>query len=326
MSNVFCGLLTAAAVALAIAAPALAQATYPAQQVRVIVPYAAGGPIDAAGRPAMDRLQRALGQPVIMDFRAGGASITGTQAVARADPDGYTLLFTAAQHTINPSVHARLPYDPLADFVAIAQVAAGPLMLVVHPGLKAANLKELIALAKASPKKLNYASAGVGSGFHMAMEMLKTQAGIDMVHVPYKGGAPATNDLVAGHVDAMIGSAVVAPLIREGQLRVLAVTTARRSPVLPDVPTMAEQGVPGYDTGTWFGVLAPARTPKAIVDRLASEIEKIVRAPDYVEHLRKFALEPGALTPAGFDAILRREVPQWLEVAKKAGITPAEAK
>lgn len=319
-------LAAAAAIALVVTLPAHAQqAAYPAQPVKVIVPFAAGGPVDAIGRPVMERLQRALGQPFVFDFRAGGATIVGTGAVARAEPDGYTLLFTAAQHTINPSVHEKLPYDTLTDFVAVSQVAAGPLMLVVHPGLKANNLQEFISLAKSSAKKLNYASAGVGSGFHLAAELLKLRAGIDIVHVPYKGGAPATNDLVAGHVDLMVGSSIVAPLVQDGRLRLLGVTSGKRSSLLPDAPTLAEQGLPGIDVLTWFGVFAPAKTPKAIVDRLSKEIDAAVRTPELMAHLRKFVVEPGATTPQAFDAIVRREVPQWIEVAKRAKIESAEA-
>jgi tripartite-type tricarboxylate transporter receptor subunit TctC len=315
------GLLAAAIAALmAAGSAAVAQGAYPNQPVKVIVPYAAGGPVDAIGRPVLDKLQRVMGQPFVLDFRAGGATIVGTGAVARADPDGHTLLFTAAQHTINPSIHAKLPYDTIEDFAAVSQVAAGPLMLVVHPGVKATNLKELIELAKASPRKLNYASAGVGSAFHLAAEKLKSAAGIDMVHVPYKGGAPAANDLVGGHVDLMIGSSVVAPLMREGRLRLLGVTSARRTQLLPDAPTLAEQGLPGFEVPTWFGIFAPAKTPKPIVDRLAHEIDAILKEPEIVAHLRKFVVEPGATTPAAFDAIVRREVPQWIKVAKDAKI------
>lgn len=310
----------------ATSAAAQAQAAYPTQTVRVIVPFAAGGPIDAVGRPVLDRLQRAMGQPFVMDFRAGGATIVGTGAVARADADGYTLLFTAAQHTINPSVHAKLPYDTITDFAAVSQVATGPLMLVVNPNVAAKNVKELIALAKSTPKKLNYASAGVGSGFHLAAEMLKVAAGIDIVHVPYKGGAPAANDLVAGHVDLMIGSSIVAPLVAENRLRLLGVTSLKRTDLLPGVPTVAEQGLPGFEAMTWFGILAPDKTPKPIVDRLAREIDAIVRTPDYIAHLRKFVLEPGATTPAAFDAIVKHEVPQWIKVAQDARIVPVAQK
>lgn len=316
----------AVALLLGLTGAAGAQANYPTQPVKVIVPYAAGGPVDAIGRPVLDKLQRVMGQPFVFDFRAGGATIVGTGAVARAEPDGYTLLFTATQHSINPSVHAKLPYDTVEDFAAVAQVATGPLMLVVYPGVKATNLQELIALAKSSPKRLNYASAGVGSGFHLAAERFKVMAGIDIVHVPYKGGAPAVNDLVGGHVDLMIGSSVVAPLMREDRLRLLGVTSLKRSPLLPDAPTLAEQGLAGYDAPTWFGIFAPAKTPKAIVDRLAREIAAIGREPEIVAHLRKFVVEPGVTTPEAFDAIVRREVPQWIKVAKDAGIAPVEAK
>ncbi len=315
-------LTLAAAIVLSATGAIHAQAPYPSQTVRVIVPFSAGGPVDVVGRPIMEKLQAALGQPFVLDFRPGGASIIGTDAVARAEPDGYTLLFTAAQHTINPGVHAKLPYDTLKDFAPVSQVTTGPLLLVVHPGVKAQNVQELIALAKSSPKKLNYASAGVGSGFHLAAERLKTMAGIDMVHVPYKGGAPATADLVAGHVDLMIGSSIVAPHIQANRLRLLGVTTEKRSPLLPDVASVAEQGLPGYEARTWFGVFAPAKTPKPIIDVLAREIQKAVRDPKFAEHLRRFMLLPEGNTPEQFAEVVRREVPEWIQVAKDAKIQP----
>lgn len=305
---------------LAISMPSYAQEAYPTKPVRVIVPFPPGGPIDAVGRPLMERLQSRLGQPFLFDFRPGGAAIIGTAAAARSEPDGYTILFTVAQHTINPSVHTNLPYDTLNDFVAVSQVAVGPFMLVVHPDVKAHNIQELIELAKASQTKLNYASAGIGSGFHLAAEQLKIATGIDMVHIPYKGGAPAVTDVVAGHVDLMIGSSIVAPHAQAKRLRMLGVTSVNRSSLLPDVPTLVEQGLQGFDVMTWFGIFAPVKTPKLIVERLANEIQKIVRTPEFAEHLKKFVLEPSGNNPEQFGEIVRREVPHWIKIAREAKI------
>ena len=311
----------AAAVVLALAAaPVWAQAPYPSRPVRVIVPFPAGGPVDVIGRPIMERLRSALGQPFIMDFRPGAGSIIGSDFVARAEPDGYTLLFTASQHSINPSIHTKLPYDTIKDFAPVSQATTGPLILVVHPSVQARSVGELIALAKASPRKLNYASASIGSGFHMAAEIMKSMAGIDIVHIPYKGGAPATADLVAGQVDLMFSSSVVMPHVRADRLRLLAVTTAQRSPLVPDVPTIAELGLPGFDVDTWYGVLAPAGTPRPIVEMLAREIDKAVRDPKLVESMRDLLTEPKGGTPEEFDAAIRREVSKWTKVAGEANV------
>lgn len=312
--------LAAAGLLALLAVPAWAQAPYPSKPVRVIVPFPAGGPVDVVGRPIMERLRIALGQPFIMDFRPGAGSIIGSDAVARAEPDGYTLLFTASQHSINPSIHTKMPYDTLKDFAPVSRVVSGPLLLVVHPSVQAKNVAELIALAKASPKKLNYASAGIGSGFHMSAEIMKSTAGVDMVHIPYKGGGPATTDLLAGQVDLMFGSSVVMPHVRDNRLRLLAVTTAARSPFIPDVPTVAESGLPGFDVDTWYGVFAPAGTPRPIIDLLAREIDKAVRDPKLADSLRNLLVVPEGGTPEQFDAVIRREVVKWSKVAKEANV------
>jgi tripartite-type tricarboxylate transporter receptor subunit TctC len=297
-----------------------AQPAYPSKPVRVIVPFPAGGPVDVIGRPVVEKLREALGQPFVMDFRPGAGSIIGSEIVARAEPDGHTLLFTASQHSVNPSVYTKLPYDTLKDFTPVSQVAVGPLILVVHPGVEANNVRELIELAKATPRKLNYASASAGSAFHMAAEIMKSMAGIDMVHIPYKGGAPATMDLVAGQVDLMFGSSFAMPHVRAGKLRLLAVTSARRSAIMPEVPTVAESGLPGFDVDTWYGVLAPAGTPRPVVELLAREIDKAVRDPKIVQGLRELILEPKGGTPETFAEAIAREVPRWIKVAKEAGV------
>lgn len=304
-----------------VAVAASAQAPYPsAKPVRVVVPFPAGGPVDVIGRPVIEKLREALGQTFLMDFRPGAGSIIGSEMVARAEPDGYTLLFTASQHSVNPSVYTKLPYDTLKDFAPVSQLAVGPLVLVVHPNLPANNIRELIALAKSTPKKLNYASASAGSAFHMAAELMKSMAGVDMIHIPYKGGAPATTDLVAGQVDLMFGSSFAMPYVRAGRLRLLAVTTAERSSIMPDVPTVAESGLPGFHVDTWYGVLAPARTPRAVVDLLAREIDKAVRDPKIVQGLRELLLEPKGGTSEQFSEAIAREVPRWIKAAKEAGV------
>ena len=313
--------LVAALLFAAAATQATAQVPYPsAKFVRVVVPFPAGGPVDVIGRPVLEKLRVALGQTFVMDFRPGAGSIIGSEIVARAEPDGYTLLFTASQHSVNPSVYAKLPYDTIKDFAPVSQVSVGPLILVVHPSVAAKNVRELIALAKSSPKKLNYASASPGSAFHMAAEIMKSMAGIDMVHIPYKGGAPATADLVAGQVDLMFGSSFAMPQVRADRLRLLAVTTAKRSPLMPEVPTVAESGLPGFEVDTWYGLFAPAATPRHIVELLSREIDKAIRDPKIVEDMHKLLVEPKGGTPEQFAAAISREIPLWIKVAKDANV------
>jgi tripartite-type tricarboxylate transporter receptor subunit TctC len=305
----------------AISLGALAQAQYPqAKPVRVVVPFPAGGPVDVIGRPVLEKLRAQLGQSFVMDFRPGAGSIIGSEIVARAEPDGYTLLFTASQHSVNPSVYTKLPYDTLKDFAPVSQVAVGPLILVTHPSLQAKTVQELIEAAKKSQKKLNYGSASAGSAFHMAAEIMKSMAGVDMVHIPYKGGAPATLGLVAGEVDLMFASSFAMPYVRSGKLNLLAVTTAQRSKLMPEVPTVAESGLPGFDVDTWYGILAPAGTPKPVVDLLAREIDRAIRDPKIVQDFANLLIEPKGGTPEEFAAAIQREVPRWIEVGKKADV------
>lgn len=299
---------------------AAAQSSYPDKPVRVIVPFPAGGPVDVIGRPVLEKLRAQLGQGFIMEFRPGAGSIIGSEAVARAQPDGYTLLFTASQHSVNPSVYTKLPYDTLKDFTPVSQVAVGPLILVTHPSVQAKTVRELIEVARKSPRKLNYGSASAGSAFHMAAEIMKSMAGVDMVHIPYKGGAPSTIGLVAGEVDLMFASSFAMPHVRSGKLNLLAVTTAERSRLMPDVPTVAESGLPGFEVDTWYGVLAPAGTPKPIVDLLAREIDKGIRDPKIAAHFANLMIEPKGGTPEQFSAAIHREVPRWIEVGRKAGV------
>lgn len=315
----FSKLMLAAALCTAMSV-ASAQGQYPNKPIRMIDPFPAGGPVDVTGRPVLEKLRAAIGQPVVIDFRPGGGSIIGSEMVARAEPDGYTLLLTASQHAINPSVYPKLPYDTARAFLPVAMIAKGPFILALHPSIPARDLRELIALAKSRPGKMNYGSASSGSGFHMAGEMFKLMAGLEITHIPYKGGAPVIADLVAGHVD-MAFSSVVAVLshIRSGKLKALAVTTTERSPLVPEFPTMAEAGLPGFDVDTWYGVFAPAGTPREIVDLLNREIEKILREPEIRELFAKVGVEPGGGTPEQFGARIARDLAKWAKVAKESG-------
>ena len=307
------------ALAAGFASLALAQ-QYPAKPVRVVNPFPAGGPVDVVGRPVLEKLRAELGEGFVMDYRPGAGTTIGSDLVAKAPPDGYTLLFTASQHAINPGVYKKLPYDTAKDFAPISPVAQGPFVLVVHPSVPAKDVRELIALAKAQPGKLNFASASSGSGFHMAGEMLKTLAGVDIVHVPYKGGAPAATAVLAGEVQMLFASpAAVLPNVKAGKLRLLAVTTAERSPLVPGVPSMAEAGVPGYDADTWYGLFAPAGTPREIVDMLSQRVDRIVKSAEIRELYAKAGLEPAGGTPEAFAARIARDMAKWSKVAQQTG-------
>ena len=310
-----------AALCAVVVSPVIAQTAYPVKPIRVINPFPPGGPVDVVGRPVFERLRESLGQPVIMDHRPGAGSIIGSAAVAKAAPDGYTLLATAGQHTINLSVYQKLPYDTARDFVSVSMIATGPYVLVVHPSVPAKSLRDLIALAKSMPGKLSYASASPGSGFHMAAERLNMMAGIRTLHVPYKGGAPAGVALLGGEVDMMFSSpAVVLPHIRTGRMRALAVSTPGRFAELPDVPTMAEQGMPEFDSTAWYGLFAPAGTPRDIVSLLAARIDAIVRMPDVREVFRQAGLESAGGTPEAFDERVRADIARWAKVARAANV------
>ena len=299
---------------------AWAQARFPTKPIRMINPFPPGGPVDVVGRPVLEKLRVALGQPVLMDYRPGGGTIIGSELMVRAEPDGHTLLFTAAQHAINPALYAKLPYDTAKDFIPVAIVATGPLLLAVSPSVPANNVRELIALARARPGRLNYGSAGNGSGFHMAGEMFKLMAGVDIVHVPYKGGAPVTADLVAGQIDMAFSSVVaVLPHIRAGRLRGLAVTTPARSLLVPDIPSIDEAGVPGFDADTWYGIFAPAGTPHETVNLLHREIERILNEAQIRELFARVGVEPGMATSEQFAARVARDMAKWAKVAKESG-------
>ncbi len=298
--------------------PALGQ-TYPSRPVRVINPFPAGGAVDVVARPLLERLRQELDQPFIMENRPGGGTVIGSEAVARANPDGYTLLVTASQHSINPAIYPKLPYDTVKDFSPIAPIAQGPLVLVVHPSVPAQDVKQLIAYAKSAPGKINFGSASNGSGFHLAGEMFKLMAGVDIVHVPYKGGAPVTTAVLAGEVQLVFSSpSTVLSHVQAGKLRLLGVTTLNRSNLIPDTPAMSET-LPGFDVVTWYGLLAPAGTPKEIVEKLATTIDKIVNGNEFRELMRKNGLEPAGGTPPQFGLRISSEIAKWTRVAKESG-------
>jgi tripartite-type tricarboxylate transporter receptor subunit TctC len=296
---------------------------YPTKPIRLIVPFAPGGGTDIIGRAIAPHLGQALGQQVIVDNRPGAGTIIGAELAARSPPDGYTI-FMGINGTmaINPSMYRKLPYDPVKDFTPIGLLGVGPNVLVVHPSLPARNVKELIAIAKAYPGKLLFASSGTGGAPHLAGELLKSTAKIDMVHIPYKGAGPATIDLVAGHVQVMFaGLGAAIPHIRSGKLRGLAVASASRSASIPELPTIADT-LPGFEASTWFALFAPANTPREIIARLNTEVNKVMARKDVQQQLLAQGYETGTSTPEQLAAKLKQDIPRWAGVIRSAGIQP----
>jgi len=307
--------------AILVSQAALAQA-WPNRPVRFLVPFAAGAGInDIMARLVGQHLGAGLGQPVVIENRAGAGGIAGTDAAAKAAPDGYTFLMTNVSLVTSAYLYPKLPYDPQKDFVPVTLVATSPLMLVVHPSVAAKSVQELIALAKANPGRLNFGSGGVGSTPHLSVELFKSAVGIDAVHVPYKGGAPALNDLVGGQLSFMIENVPgTMPFVKAGKLRALAITSAQRSPLEPALPTMAESGVPGYEVVGWQGLFAVAGTPSEIVARLQAEVARLLRLPEVRERLAALGAEPVGSTPAEFGAFVRAEHARWGRVIREKGI------
>ena len=306
---------------LSLAALATAQESYPSRPIRMVVPFPAGGAVDIMARDLGQRLGQALGQPVVVDNRGGANGAIGSEAVARASPDGYTLLMgSAGTHAINPGLHTRLSYDPVKEFIPVALVGNITNILVVNPAVPATSVAELIALAKAKPGALTYASSGNGSSQHLSTELLKSLTGTDMTHVQYKGAGPALVDVISGQVSLTITAmSATLPYVQSGQLRALAVTTAQRSPTLPDVPTVSEAGVRGYESNNWVGVFAPVGTPPAIVARLNAEITRVQSTPEMKARLMGQGAEFTAMTPEQFGAFHRAEVAKWGKVIKDSG-------
>lgn len=320
MAAIF-GLLSAA---LGAAQTAVAADTYPVRPIRMIVAYPPGGGTDQVGRVMADQLAQQLGQNVVVDNRGGATGNIGTELAARAVPDGYTLLMgNVAPNAVNVSMFRKLGFDPVKDFAPVSLVAVTPNILVAHPSVPVKTVKDLVTLAKAKPGVLNFPSAGVGSSSHLAGEMLKSMAGIDMVHVPYKGGGPALIATISGQVQIMFATMPAAmPHVKSGKVRPVAVTTAKRSLAMPDLLTIAESGVPGYEAATWYGLLAPARTPRPVIDRLHGETVKILAGPTR-QRLEAQGFEPDGGTPTAFAAYIKSEITKWAKVIKEAGI-PAE--
>jgi len=311
------------ALALVMTAGAASAQTYPTKPVRLVVPFLAGGSTDIVGRTVAQKLSEMWGQQAFVDNRPGGGTTIGTEMVAKAAPDGYTLLVTPAPFTINPSLLTKLPYDALTDFTPITLINTTPLVMVVNPGVPAKNVKELIALAKAKPGKLNFGSSGTGGSNHLAGELFDAMAGVKMVHIPYKGNAGALTDIVGGHLDVVyngITSAVA--LIRGGKLRALAVTSLQRSAALPDVPTLDESGLKGFEAVAWNGLSAPAKTPRDVIMKINADVIKIVNSPELKERLKADGSDPVGNSPEQYAAFLRNEIAKWAKVIKFAGVKP----
>jgi tripartite-type tricarboxylate transporter receptor subunit TctC len=309
------------ALAAALPAAVFAQGAYPNKPIRMIVPFPAGGTTDIVARAVGNELTKALGQPVIVENRAGAGGNIGTELVAKAAPDGYTLLTcTVGTHAINAALYSKLPFDPVKDFSPITNVAAVPNMLVLHPSVPAKSVKELIALLKAQPGKFSFASSGNGTSIHLSAELFRTMAGVQMLHVPYKGSAPALTDLAGGQVQMMFDNMPSAlPLVKGGKLHAIAVTTSKRSPAMPELPTIAEAGLPGYEASAWFGILAPAGTPRDIVMKLNAAIVKALATPELKERLASQGAEAIGDTPEQFAAHIQAELVKWAKVVKDSG-------
>jgi tripartite-type tricarboxylate transporter receptor subunit TctC len=304
----------------AIGAPAQG---YPSKTVRIIVPFAAGGPADIYARVIGEKLQGALGQAFVIENRPGGGAIVGTDAVAKSAPDGYTLLMMSNTHTVNESLFAEKPYVLLRDLAPVAPVNYSDLVMVVHPSVPASTVAEFIALAKARPGTLNYASSGPGTPYHMAGELFKAMAGVDVVHVPYKGSSGARTDVLGGQVQMMFDAiTTMAPQVRAGKLKALGTSGKVRSTVLPEVPTVSEAGVPGYDAVIWLGIMAPAGTPRPVIERLNAEITRAANAPETKEGWAKQGAVAMSMTPDEFGRFMREDIEKWARVVKISGAKP----
>ena len=298
-----------------------AEPGYPNRPIRMVVPFAPGGGSDIIGRLVSLKLAEALGQPVVVDNRPGASANIGAALVANALSDGHTLLLANANFTINPGLFRKMPFDPVKDFAPVSLLANALNVLAVHPGVPAKSVKELIAVAKAQPGKLNFASPGAGTSSHLGGELFKSMAGIDVTTIHYKGAAPAITDLLGGHVSYTITSTLsVLPHVNSGKLRALGVTSLKRSSAMPDLPTIAEAGLPGYEVTNWYGVLTTARTPAPIVDRLNRELVRIVAMPDVREKFLAQGAEPETMSPAAFERFIRAEIAKWGKVIRDAKI------
>ncbi len=307
---------------IAVAGPATAQQAYPTKSIRIIVAFPPGGAYDILARLFGQKLSESWGQPVIVDNRPGGNTIIATEALVKSPPDGYTVMLMSVTHAIIPSL-LPLPFDAVKDFAPVATVSSTRIILMLHPAVAANNLQEFIALAKSRPGQLNFAAVGSGGSGHLAGELLKIAAGISMQYIPYKGGAPAVTDLISGQVQlSFLGLINVVPHLKSGRLKAIATTGETRSSVLPQVPTFAEAGLPGFDVNTWQGILAPAGTPKEVIAKLSTEIAKILATPDVMEKLASQGAEPFFSTPEQFAALMKADMVKYARVIKTANIKP----
>ena len=309
-----------AALCCALTSTALVAQDYPAKPVRIIVPFATGGPADVYARAVAQRLTESLGQAFIVDNRPGGGAVVGTDAAAKAAADGYTLLMMSNAQTVNETLIPNKPYALLRDFAPIAPVNYSDLVLVAHPSVSANNVRELIAAAKAKPKAMTFASSGPGTPYHMAAELLKASAGIDLLHVPYKGSSGARTDIVAGHVNVMFDAiTTMAAQVKAGKVKALATSGKTRSTVMPDVPTLDESGVPGYESVIWLGIMAPINTPRAVVNKLNAEITKAVSRADVKADWAKQGATPMQMTPDAFAKYVKEDIEKWANIIKISG-------
>jgi tripartite-type tricarboxylate transporter receptor subunit TctC len=305
-------------------APGAAAQAWPAKPIRLMVPFPPGGSTDIVARIVAQKLSERLGQSIVIENRGGAGGTLGTAVVAKAAPDGYTLtVASTSTHVVAPVVYSKLEYDPVKDFAPVGLMAISPYLLVVNPAVPAKTTQELVALAKQQPGKLNYASAGIGSTTHLAMEMLKSASGTYMLHIPYNGNGPAGTAVIGGQVEILFGSLpALLPHAKSGRVRALAVGTPKRSPSLPDVPTVAESGYPGFDASLWLAIMAPAGTPQPVIERLNKEIVALVAAADTREAFDKAGTEPLTGTPADLAAMIRDGVPKYAKIIKAAGVKP----
>ena len=311
-----------AAIACLVFAAAAAAENYPSRPVRIVIPLSPGGTTDVPGRIVAQKLSDSLGQQFFVENRAGAGGTIGADFVAKSQPDGYTLLLTATPVVITPHVYKKLPYDALADFVPVSRIASGPYVLVVHPSLGVNSVQELIALAKKNPGKIDFATSGNGSAQHLVTALFAYMAGVQLNHVPYKGSGPAQQDLMSGIVKmSFVGTPIAIPQVKAGRLKALGVSTAKRSPEMPEVPTIAEAGVPGYEALVWIGMLAPKGTPHDIIAKLNGEIGRLVRAEDVRKLLAPTGMEPDPDTPEQFGAYVKSEYDKWGKVVRESGAT-----
>ena len=315
-------LFTAIAALALLLPPAAGAQTYPAKPVKLIVPYPPGGPTDIVARVVGQKLSEQTGQQFIVDNRAGAGGNIGAEAVARSPADGYTLLIATTAHAINMSLFKKMSYNTLKDFAPVAPLTHGPLVIVANPSLQANNVRELVALAKAKPGAINFASSGNGQSTHLSGELFNSMAGVKMTHVPYKGSSPALTDVMGGQASVMFDTMLSAmPFVKSGKLKALAVTSARRSPAAPDLPTVAESGLPGYETLAWNGVLAPAGTPKDVIAKLNAELKRALELPEVKDKFAAQGFAAAWSTPEAFGMFLQAEVDKWSPVVKASGAT-----